>query len=222
MLLGLLHNPYAGLVVFVALPALFLLGLLLVPLGIRLERRRLMHDPDAAPEWPVIDLRRPRVRRTALLIVALTAVNVVIVLLAGYGGLHWMETPGFCGQACHTPMQPQFMAWQAGPHARIACVDCHIGEGAAGFARAKLSGVRQLLHVATSSYPRPIPPGADMPPGAQAETCRACHLAERSAGDRMRVIREYADDETSSETATTLQMHVGRSPASPRSIHWHA
>ena len=41
MFAGLLPNPYAGLVVFVALPALFLAGLLLIPLGIRLERRRL-------------------------------------------------------------------------------------------------------------------------------------------------------------------------------------
>ncbi len=39
---------------------------------------------------------------------------------AGYGALHWMESPTFCGQVCHTPMQPQFTAWSAGPHARVA------------------------------------------------------------------------------------------------------
>ena len=65
------------------------------------------------------------------MIAALTAVNVAIVLLAGYGALHSMESPAFCGQACHTPMHPQFTAWQDAPHSRVACVQCHIGEGAA-------------------------------------------------------------------------------------------
>ena len=74
-----------------------------------------------------------------------------------------MESPTFCGQACHTPMQPQFTAWGDAPHARVACVSCHIGEGARGSSHAKLSGVRQLVEVATNSYPRPIPPGAKMP-----------------------------------------------------------
>ena len=108
---GLFENPYAGLVIFVALPGLFVVGLLLIPLGMRLQRRRLAHDP-AAGDWPVFDFRQPKVRRTALVITALTAVNVVILLLAGYGSLHWMESPSFCGQVCHTPMHPQFTAWQ--------------------------------------------------------------------------------------------------------------
>src|SRR5262245_65653470 len=105
-------NPYAGLVVFVAIPAIFVLGLLLVPIGVRLERQRLRNDPNTVVDWPILDFRRPEVRRNALLITALTAVNVVIILLAGYGSLHYMESPGFCGQVCHTPMQPQFAAWQ--------------------------------------------------------------------------------------------------------------
>ena len=111
-----------------------------------------MRHPDEIADWPVVDLRVPGVRRTTLLIVALTAVNIVIVLLAGYGGLHAMETPAFCGQTCHTPMTPQFTAWRAGPHARVACVDCHIGEGAKGFVHAKAGGVRQLVELATNTY----------------------------------------------------------------------
>ena len=216
------RNPYAGLVVFVAIPACFVLGLLLIPLGMRLQRRKLARDPAAATDWPVLDFRRASVRRTTLMIAALTAVNFVIVLVAGYGSLHWMESPGFCGQACHAPMHPQFTAWQQAPHARIACVECHIGDGAAGFVRAKLSGVRQLVHVATNSYPIPIPPGAEMPPGAQAQTCVGCHQPGRASGDHIRVIREYADDEKSSETLTVLQMHLQASSSSKRAIHWHA
>jgi hypothetical protein len=222
MVAGLLENPYAGLVVFVAIPVVFVLGLLLVPAGIRLQRRRLRRDPNAGAEWPVIDFRRSEVRRAALIIAALTAVNIVLVLLAGYGSLHWMESPSFCGQVCHTPMHPQLTAWRDGPHGRVACVGCHIGEGASGFVHAKLSGVRQLVHVMKGSYPRPIPPGADMPPGAQAGRCTGCHQPARSDGDVIRVVREYADDEQNSETKTILQMHLGTASPAGRAIHWHA
>jgi hypothetical protein len=223
MLMGMLSNPYAGLVVFMAVPALFVVGLLLIPLGMWLQRRKLQRDPGAVPEeWPILDFRSAHVRRTTLMVVALTAVNIVIVLLAGYGTLHWMESPSFCGQACHTPMQPQFSAWGDAPHGRVPCVSCHIGEGAAGFAHAKLSGVRQLVEVATNSYSRPIPPGAKMPDGAQARTCGNCHKPGRADGDWIRVIREYADDEKNSETITVLQMHVGASATPARAIHWHA
>src|SRR5262245_32069023 len=204
-LAGMFENPYAGLVVFVLVPAVFVVGLLLIPIGVRLQRRK----SGDADEWPVIDFRLARVRRITLAIVALTAVNIVIVLVAGYGSLHWMESPAFCGRTCHTPMHPQFTAWQNGPHARIACVECHIGEGAAAFAHAKLSGVRQLMHVVSNSYPRPIPAGAEMPSGAQAQTCLGCHQPQRMVGDQIRVIREYADDDANTETMTILQMHVG-------------
>jgi hypothetical protein len=222
VLIGLLDNPYAGLVVFVAVPAAFVLGLLLIPAGMWLQRRKLLREPGAAAGWPILDFGRTSVRRGALLFTALTAVNIVILLLAGYGSLHYMESPSFCGQVCHTPMHPQFTAWGNGPHGRIACVRCHVGEGAAGFVHAKLNGVRQLVEVTTNSYPRPIPPGAHMPPGEQAEGCGNCHQPGRIAGDQIRVIREYADDEGNSETTTILQMHIGSPSPDGRAIHWHA
>jgi len=223
-LAGMLTNPYAGLIVLIGIPALFVLGLLLIPLGVWRQHRNQLRHPGAVVDWPVVDLRVQGVRRTTLLIVALTSVNIVIVLLAGYGSLHAMESPIFCGQTCHTPMRPQFTAWRAGPHARVACVDCHIGEGAKGFVHAKAGGVRQLVELATNSYSRPIPPGAAMPPGAQARTCGTCHQPGRPVGDRLRVIREYADDEANAETVTTLQMHVrgASSPSPGPAIHHHA
>ena len=221
-LAGLFENPYAGLLVFIALPAALIAGLLLIPIGVRLDRRARRRDPAAVLDWPVIDLRRERTRRVWLLITALTAVNLAVVLLAGYGALHWMESPTFCGQVCHTPMHPQFTAWNAGPHARTPCVACHIGEGARGFVHAKLAGVRQLAHVITGSYPQPVPPGTEMAPGAQALRCVSCHQPERLPGDRIRVVREYADDETNTENATTLHVQLGEPSSGQRAIHWHA
>ncbi len=218
---GLLDNPYAGLVVFVAIPALFVSGLLLVAAGMWRQQRLSIADA-AAADWPVLDFRRPEIRRNVVLFTVLTSTNLIIVLVAGYGSLHWMESPSFCGQVCHTPMHPQFTAWSGASHAGVACVECHIGEGPGALVHAKLAGVRQLVQVATNSFPRPIPPGAQLPEGEQARTCLECHRPAAAVGDQIRVIREYADDEKSSETLTVLQMYLGAGSATGRAIHWHA
>ena len=101
-------------------------------------------------------------------------------------------------------------------------MSCHIGEGAKGFVQAKLAGTRQLAHVITNNIPKPIQPGAHMAPGAQAGTCLGCHQPARVTGNRIRVIREYADDEANTETMTVLQMHLGGPAAGGRNIHKHA
>jgi hypothetical protein len=118
-------------------------------------------------------------------------------------------------------MHPQYTAWQNAPHSNILCVDCHIGEGGRAFVKYKLAGVRQLYHVVTNSYPRPIPGEADM--RLAFETCGNCHWPGRSIGDRVRVLRSYGDDEANTESATALTLHLG-GPGTPggRGIHWHA
>ena len=132
MFLGMLANPYSGLVVFVGLPVIFMMGLLLIPVGMRLQRKALA-EGRGVEEWPVIDLRQTRTRRVALTIAILTGMNIVIVLVAGYGSLKWMESPEFCGAVCHEPMHPQYTAWQNASHSNVACVQCHIGEGGEAF-----------------------------------------------------------------------------------------
>lgn len=207
-LLGFLANPYIGLLLFVAVPVLFVLGLLLIPAGAWWHARRRRSYPETSTPWPVIDLRDPRQRAVLTGVLALTLVNLVIVSIAAYGGVHYMETSEFCGQVCHTTMEPQAVAHQAFPHARVACVSCHIGTGAGALVEAKLAGTRQLWHVVIGQVPRPVPPPGDSLRPAR-ETCERCHWPEKLHGDEVRVIRDYASDETNTETATTLQLHVG-------------
>jgi hypothetical protein len=128
--LGYLENPYIGLVLFVAVPAAFIFGLLLIPIGVRRERRR---APGVVPDWPVLDLRDPHQRSVTITLLTLTFVNVLIVSIAGYGGVHYMETTAFCGTVCHTTMEPEYVAHQRGPHAdRMRTVSRRPGCGPAG------------------------------------------------------------------------------------------
>jgi nitrate/TMAO reductase-like tetraheme cytochrome c subunit len=223
-MLGMFTNPYAGLVIFVAVPALFAFGLVLIPLGVWLHRRRLRRNPSASVDWPVVDLRVRRVRVIVIVATALTIVNATLILLAAQGSLHYMETPEFCGLTCHTPMHPQYTAWQNTTHSNVDCVQCHIGEGAKALVHYKLAGVRMLVHVLRGNYPRPVPASTAVLRPAL-ETCGTCHSSTLGHGDRTRTVREYAEDETNTETATTLTLHVGgpgQPTASGRAIHWHA
>jgi hypothetical protein len=215
---GQLTNPYAGLLVFVAVPFVFVLGLLLIPIGIWRQHRRVAAGY-AADDWPVVDLRLPRTRSVIVGVALLTIVNLFIVSLAGFGAVHHMESTEFCGQTCHTAMEPEWKAHQASPHSKVACVKCHVGPGAAGFVEAKAAGTRQLWHVIINNVQAPVEaPVHSMPPAR--ETCFGCHSGAGHQGDRLKVVRDYADDETGTETATTLQVKVGGvKPAS--GIHWH-
>jgi hypothetical protein len=221
---GYFTNPYFGLLLFVAVPAGFVLGLLLIPVGMRLEVRRRRRTPGVAPaDWPIFDLRNRRQRTVISAVVALTVVNLVIVSVAAFGAVHYMETAAFCGQVCHTTMEPQFVAHQSGPHARVPCVDCHVGAGARALVQSKLAGTRQLWQVVTRNVPAPVESPVPTMRAAR-ETCGECHWPEKFHGDKLRVIREYAEDEQNTETVTALTLFVGG--GSERlgvgtGIHWH-
>jgi nitrate/TMAO reductase-like tetraheme cytochrome c subunit len=219
---GLLQSPYAGLVVFVMVPALFVIGLLLIPFGVARERRRTARGL-APAAWPKIDLNDPGIRRAVLLLVGVTLANIVIVGIASYGAVEYTESQAFCGQACHAVMEPEFVAHQSGPHARVPCVACHVGPGAPGFLTAKLNGTRQLALALTGGHSRPIPtPVANMPDVST--SCEQCHWPDRFVGDTIRVIYEHANDQANTRSMTTVRLHVGGPVAGAGSgsgIHWH-
>ena len=220
--LGLHTNPYLGIVFFFVIPAFFVLGLLLIPAGMWLNRRRRARGLDT-PVWPHVNLNDPVHRRRALVVVTLTLVNLLIVSLAAFKGIEYMDSPEFCGRVCHTVMEPEYAAYQDGPHSRVRCVDCHIGPGAPWFVKSKLDGTRQVVAVMRDSYSRPIPsPVRDLRPAR--DTCEQCHWPEKFHGDKVDVIREYGNDEKNTESVTRLMVHVGG--GSPRlgvssGIHWH-
>lgn len=219
---GQIRNPYFGLLLFVAIPAVFIFGLLLIPIG-AWRRRRQVAKGAATDDWPVLDLRLPRARAVVLWVIVLTCVNLTIVSLAAYGAVHHMESAEFCGTTCHTTMEPEWKAYQVSPHAEVACVSCHVGPGAEALVQSKVAGTRQLWQIFTNNVPKPVPaPVHTMRPAR--ETCQTCHWAEKIHGDKLKVVREYADDEQSSETATTLQLHVGGGRfalGAGSGIHWH-
>jgi len=217
-------GPYAGIIAYLLLPAIFVVGLILIPIGAwrtrRRDRRRIAAGQQSI-QAPVVDLNQPRTRAIVLLIGVLTAVNVVIIATATYKGVEVMESSEFCGGACHTVMSPQYEAYKRSPHARVRCTQCHIGPGANWFVKSKLSGSWQLISVALDLFPRPIPtPVENLRPAR--ETCEQCHWPSKFVGDRLKIITHYDEDERQTEKKTVLLIKVGGIQAGTgRGIHWH-
>ena len=70
---------------YVLVPAVFLVGLLLIPVGLRLEHRR-ARAGIAAPAWPRIDLNDPAQRHAAHRR-RFDIANVAILSVASYGAV---------------------------------------------------------------------------------------------------------------------------------------
>ena len=85
-LFGMHTNPYIGIVFVLILPGIFVFGLILIPLGAWIERRRRAAGKKPSElHWPRIDLNDAGHRRAAAAIFALTIVNIVIVSLRHIG-----------------------------------------------------------------------------------------------------------------------------------------
>jgi len=203
--LGFEGGPYLGILTFLILPAIFVLGLILIPIGALLYRRKLnrLHGDEHTPKLPVFDLNSPKTRGWMAVLLGATVLNIVIVAGATYKGVEVMESVEFCGQACHTVMQPEFTAYHRSPHSRVTCAECHIGPGADWFVKSKLDGAWQLVAVAFDLYPTPIPtPLENLRPAR--ETCEQCHWPEKFVGDKLTVRRHYDTDEANTELTTAL------------------
>jgi len=223
-LTGFHGSPYLGILAYLVLPAIFVVGLLLIPIGIVRERRRERRARERGEQparFPVLDLNRDRVRRAVLLVLALTLVNLVILSAATYKGVETMESTEFCGATCHTVMEPEYTAYKRSAHAEVACVECHIGPGADWFVKSKLSGAWQVVSATFDLYPTPVPSPIDNLRPAR-ETCEQCHWPAKFVGDRLKVINHYQEDEANSVMKTVLLLRVGGVQGrNSHGIHWH-
>ena len=211
-------NPYLGIIFFLLLPFLFLLGLALIPIGIFLRRRELQRAGRIPAEFPKIDLNDRIFRHGIDIVLVATIVNFLVVATASYRGASYMDSPQFCGSSCHV-MAPEYAAYKISAHSHVACVECHIGSGAQAYFSAKVNGTKQLIEVTfhpisglapkiVPNYPTPIPsPVTSLRPARY--TCEACHMPTRFDGDKLLVKSEFADDAQNTESQTVLILHLG-------------
>jgi len=205
-------NPYMGILAYVVAPMFLILGLAMVVLGYILESRRIPTDhPELASSFVLhVNLARKRDR---FLLIGFVGGSLGFLLLTAFGSYetyHLMETNAFCGETCHTPMEPEYKAYQHSAHAMVDCVACHIGPGTSAYIHTKVNGVLQLYHQMLGDYTRPIKiikPNLRL---AQ-ETCQSCHWSQKHFGDLPKTYRHFLADETNTPFTVQMILKVGGS-----------
>lgn len=226
-----LGNPYGAGMLVIASLTLFIAGLLLIPFGLWIDRRRRKKAgiPDGENRDLIMDafeaaMRDRRMRNRVAFVLVMTLVNIVLFAGAGKASVEYADSPKFCGATCHTPMQPEWETYNRSPHAKVACVQCHIGEGTIPFIKAKWNGMHQLAGVVANDYHRPVPtPVTKMRPAD--ETCGNCHWPERWINNKLKVFPHYKADKDNTPAYNAEFLHVGgRNPATGKfeGIHSHS
>ena len=217
-------SPYIGIFAWVIVPSILVFSLMIVFFGAWRERRRRQSlSPDEVATYPSINLNDPERRRFFLVCLAVAFMFVAVSAFGSFQAYEHTESVSFCGETCHEVMKPEFVAFQNSPHARLQCVDCHVGEGARWYIKSKVNGVHQLYAVTFNTFDRPIKTPVDNMRPAN-DTCAHCHNAERYIGSRLKVFDRYAYDEKNSLRRIRLLINVGggnpnTGPVS--GIHWH-
>jgi len=176
---------------------------------IRSWLRSFLAAPPGSPRWRV------------MLPYAILGVLTLVVIGVSIEGWTYTNSPAFCGTTCHT-MPPEYSAYQRSPHARVACVECHIGRDVVTtqFSR-KAGDIRHVIVTLTRSYEFPIF-AHEMRPAR--DSCERCHFPQKFSDDSLRELVSYQNDENNTEQHTYLILKTGGGSEREglgRGIHWH-
>lgn len=217
-------SSYLGLVIYIILPVFLVLGLLLIPIGMFRQRKRIRKSTDPnASKWPNINLNIRQHRNAFTIFIISTTIFLFFSAVGTYEAFHFTESTEFCGGLCHKVMHPEFITYQNSPHANVACVECHVGSGADWYVRSKLSGLYQVYSVIFKKYPTPIPtPIHSLRPAR--ETCEHCHWPDHFYPNLLRTEKHYLADENNTEWDIILKMNIGSeylALGQEEGSHWH-
>jgi nitrate/TMAO reductase-like tetraheme cytochrome c subunit/mono/diheme cytochrome c family protein len=171
--------------------------------------RNFFFPPAGAPTW------------VKLLPYTVLGVLTMVLLIGAAYGWEYTNSPEFCGTTCHT-MPPEYSAYLASPHARIACVDCHIGKGFIATRISRKAGdIRHIIATTFKTYEYPIRAGQLRP---ARETCEKCHFPEKFSYDSLVEIKSFSNDKDNTSFSTYLVMKIGggnQRQGLGKGIHWH-
>ncbi len=214
---------YVGLIIYIILPMILIIGLIMIPIGMFLKNRREKRGKTEDTRWKVIDLNNKRTRNAMIVFVIGTFIILFASAIGSYKAFHYTESTKFCGQLCHSVMSPEYTAYQQSAHANVKCVECHVGEGADWYVKSKLSGLYQVYSVLFHKYPKPIPtPIHNLRPAR--ETCEKCHWPDKFYADRLVNRVSYLTDTFNTECNISLKMKIAGSISSEghgNGIHRH-
>jgi len=171
--------------------------------------KKFFFPPEGAPRWQ------------RLFPYVLLGILTLVVLISGAYAWEYTNSPEFCGTACHT-MPPEYTAYLTSPHARVDCVDCHIGKGFITTRITRKAGdAKHIIRLAFKDYEFPITAGELRP---ARDTCEKCHFPEKFSDDSLREIKHFDNDSSNTPSSVYLIMKTGggtKRLGLGQGIHWH-
>jgi nitrate/TMAO reductase-like tetraheme cytochrome c subunit len=171
--------------------------------------RRFFFPPAGSPRW------------ARILPYGVLGVLTLIVIVGGVQTWEYTNSPGFCGTTCHT-MPPEYSAYLVSPHARVDCVDCHIGRDVISVKVTRKAGdIRHVIAMTFQTYEYPIFTKELRP---ARESCERCHYPGKFSDDSLREIKIFGDDVDNTPTSIFLILKTGggtKRAGLGRGIHWH-
>ncbi|HEX4942777.1 MAG TPA: NapC/NirT family cytochrome c, partial [Usitatibacteraceae bacterium] len=164
-------------------------------------------------------------RRTLMLgsvttIVALV-VGISVIGAAGIVGWEFSNSNAFCANMCHSVHPEETAAHDVGVHARVNCVECHMGRNSTLHLMALKPTHAKELWGMIAGYERPIASGTLRP---SREACESCHWPSVEHHDSIDVKVHYGTDPASGESRTRIVLHTGMEAIREgytKGIHWH-
>jgi len=217
-------SPYLGIWTYMIFPGFLLMGLGVFFFGMLWEsRRRRKAGTSQVLPYPRLDLNDKRQRRRFGYFLVGGSIMMMLLAFAGYNAFLFTESVTFCGRICHTVMEPEYAAYLKSPHARVRCVDCHVGSGAGWYVRSKMAGLYQVYAVTFHAYETPIPtPVKNLRPAR--ETCEECHWPNKFYGAQLLQIPYFRYDEKNTSDQISLLVKTGGGSSKlgrSAGIHYH-
>ncbi len=215
-------NPYLGIFTYIVAPGFLIAGLAIFFFGAWAQRRwQIKHAATKPDKWR-LDFSDRKQRRAIVLFGTGAAIFILLSAFGSYQTFEYSESTQFCGEVCHRAMNPELVAYKRGAHARVDCVECHVGSGAQWFIKAKINGTHQLIAYTLNNYKRPIgTPLKNLRPAQ--DTCEKCHWPEKFHGNIDADNSHFLSDKKNTPYHIRMLMRVNEGqPDSPAGgIHWH-
>ncbi len=215
-------NPYLGIFTYIVAPGFLIAGIALALFGAWAQRRwQIKHAATMPDKWR-LNLSDRKQRRALTLFGAGALVFFILSAFGSYQTYHYAESTQFCGEVCHEAMNPEFVTYKRGAHARVDCVECHVGSGVEWFIKAKINGTHQLIAYTMDNYKRPIEtPLKNLRPAQ--DTCEKCHWPEKFHGNIDVNRSHFLSNKKNTPYGIRMLMRVneGQPGGEPGGIHWH-
>lgn len=215
---------YLGLFTYIILPVFLVIGLILIPIGtVRKMKSDKRRQIQREVKFPIVNLNDASQRMVVFIFLIGTAIFLLFTALGSYEVFHYTGSNEFCGTVCHSVMEPEYVTYHSSAHARVSCIECHVGSGASWYVKSKLSGLYQVYSVIAKAYPTPIETPIHNLRPAQ-ETCEKCHWPQKFYDPKFMTFKQYLTDEENTEWNIQLLMKTGAQHSAmgqSEGIHWH-